>query len=50
MKELKQAVTEKFNRLDETVGSVWAGRFKAKRVTDEAQLLTTLGCTAYPAQ
>ena len=42
MKELKQAVTEKFNRLDETVGSVWAGRFKAKRVTDEAQLLTTL--------
>ncbi len=42
MKELKQEVTQRINRLDDTVGSVWAGRFKSKRVTDEAQLLTTL--------
>jgi len=42
MKELKQEVSQQINRLDETVGSVWAGRFKCKRVNDEAQLLTTL--------
>ena len=42
MKEMKQEVTQRINRMDETVGSVWAGRFKCKRVTDEAQLLTTL--------
>ena len=42
MKEMKQEVTQWINRMDETVGSVWAGRFKCKRVTDEAQLLTTL--------
>ena len=42
MKEFKQEVTQRINRIEETVGSVWAGRFKCKRVTDEAQLLTTL--------
>ena len=42
MKEFKQEVTQEINRLEETIGSVWAGRFKVGRVTDEAQLLTTL--------
>jgi len=42
MKELKQEVTQEINRLESTVGSLWAGRFKSKRVIDEAQLLTTL--------
>lgn len=42
MKEFKQEVTQQINRIEDTVGSVWAGRFKCKRVTDEAQLLTTL--------
>lgn len=42
MKEFKQEVTQDLNRLDETVGSVWAGRFKCQRIVDEAQLLTTL--------
>lgn len=42
MKELKQEVTQEINRIEETVGSLWAGRFKSKRVVDEAQLLTTL--------
>jgi len=42
MKELKQEVTQTINRMDDTVGSLWAGRFKSHRVTDEAQLLTTL--------
>ena len=42
MKEFKQEVTQAINLLEETIGSVWAGRFKAGRVTDEAQLLTTL--------
>jgi len=42
MKELKQEVTQKINRLDNTVGSLWAGRFKSHQVKDEAQLLTTL--------
>lgn len=42
MKEFKQEVTQAINVLEDTIGSVWAGRFKAGRVTDEAQLLTTL--------
>ena len=42
MKELKQEVTQEINRIEETVGSLWAGRFKSKRVVDEAQLLNTL--------
>ena len=42
MKELKQTLTQAINRLEDTVGSLWAGRFKSKRVVDEAQLLTTL--------
>ena len=42
MKEIKQELTQRINKLEDTVGSLWAGRFKSKRVTDEAQLLTTL--------
>ena len=42
MKEFKQDLSQKINRLDDEVGTVWAGRFKSHRVTDEAQLLTTL--------
>ncbi len=42
MKELKQETTQRLNKLDETVGSIWAGRFKCKAVKDEAQLLTTM--------
>ena len=42
MKEIKQELTQRINKLEDTVGSLWAGRFKCKRVTDEAQLLTTL--------
>ena len=42
MKELKQEMTQQINKLEDTVGSLWAGRFKSKRVVDEAQLLTTL--------
>ncbi len=42
MKELKQEVTQEINRMEATVGSLWTGRFKSKRVVDEAQLLSTL--------
>ena len=42
MKEFKQEISQQINRLDDEVGTVWAGRFKSHRVTDEAQLLTTL--------
>lgn len=42
MKEVKQELTQQINKLENTVGSLWAGRFKSKRVTNEAQLLTTL--------
>jgi len=42
MKELKQEATQEINRLDNTVGSLWAGRFKSHQVKDEAHLLTTL--------
>ncbi len=42
MKELKQETSQRLNKLDETVGSIWAGRFKCKAVKDEAQLLTTM--------
>jgi len=42
MKEVKQELTQRINKLENTVGSLWAGRFKSKRVTDEVQLLTTL--------
>ena len=42
MKEIKQELTQRINKLEDTVGSLWAGRFKCKRVTDETQLLTTL--------
>lgn len=42
MKELKQETTQQLNKLDNTVGSVWAGRFKCNHVKDEAQLLATL--------
>lgn len=42
MKELKQETTQQLNKLDGTVGSLWAGRFKCKAVKDEAELLATL--------
>ncbi|MEE9403569.1 MAG: hypothetical protein V3V20_01635 [Algisphaera sp.] len=42
MKELKQEMTQQINKLEDTIGSLWAGRFKSKRVTSESQLLTTL--------
>jgi REP element-mobilizing transposase RayT len=42
MKEFKQQVTQRLNALDDTTGPLWAGRFKCKAVTSEAQLLTTL--------
>jgi len=42
MKELKQEVSQEINRLEDSVGSLWAGRFKSKAVVDETQLLTTL--------
>ena len=42
MKDLKQEVSQGINRIEDTIGSVWAGRFKSKQVTSESQLLTTL--------
>jgi len=42
MKELKQETTQQLNKLDNTVGSLWAGRFKCNAVKDEAELLATL--------
>lgn len=42
MKELKQETTQQLNKLDNTVGSLWAGRFKCKAVTDENYLLAAL--------
>ncbi len=42
MKELKQETSQRLNKLDDTVGSIWAGRFKCKAVKDEAQLLATM--------
>jgi len=42
MKELKQEVSQQLNKLDNTVGSIWAGRFKCKAVTNEAYLLSAL--------
>ncbi len=42
MKELKQETSQRLNKLDDTIGSIWAGRFKCKAVKDEAQLLATM--------